>query len=153
MPSGHVQGDDDEAFIVKDQNVVSHSVHAVYKVPSTFYTRRVLLHNGNLAFGGQKFVVQSTIFTFIIHLLYLLQYHTLKQMLRRLSFAQNDCFPLMKSRYGVFNVTEMEDRRCNFVYLIYEFELLCADVSESGGLGVCSSENGKLWVWETDIGR
>ena len=68
-PSGQVQGDNDEAFIVKDQNVVSHLVHVVYKVPSTFYTRRVLLHDGNLPFGRQRFIIQSTIFTFIIHLL------------------------------------------------------------------------------------
>lgn len=32
-------------------------------------------------------------------------------------------------------------------------QLLCADISPSGGLGVCSSEDGKLWVWEADSGE
>ena len=32
-------------------------------------------------------------------------------------------------------------------------QLLCADVSQSGGLGVTSSEDGKLWVWDTDTGE
>lgn len=36
---------------------------------------------------------------------------------------------------------------------LHNRQLLCADVSQSGGLGVCSSENGKLWVWETDTGE
>lgn len=27
------------------------------------------------------------------------------------------------------------------------------DISQSGGLGVCSSEDGELWVWETDTGE
>jgi hypothetical protein len=27
-------------------------------------------------------------------------------------------------------------------------QLLCGDVSESGGLGVCSAEDGSLWVWD-----
>ncbi len=32
-------------------------------------------------------------------------------------------------------------------------QLLCVDVSKSGGLGVCSAEDGKLWVWDTDTGE
>ena len=32
-------------------------------------------------------------------------------------------------------------------------QLLCADVSVSGGLGVASSEDGKLWVWDADSGE
>ena len=32
-------------------------------------------------------------------------------------------------------------------------QLLCGDVSESGGLGVCSSEDGRLWVWDPDDGE
>ena len=32
-------------------------------------------------------------------------------------------------------------------------QLLCADVSESGGLGVCSAEDGRLWVWDPDDGE
>ena len=27
------------------------------------------------------------------------------------------------------------------------------DVSGSGGLGVCASENGKVWVWDPDSGE
>lgn len=37
--------------------------------------------------------------------------------------------------------------------VLFCMQLLCADVSPSGGLGVCSSEDGKLWVWETDTGE
>ena len=32
-------------------------------------------------------------------------------------------------------------------------QLLCMNVSASGGLGVCSSDEGKLWVWDTDNGN
>ena len=32
-------------------------------------------------------------------------------------------------------------------------QLLCVDVSGSGGLGVCSAEDGKLWVWDADTGE
>ena len=32
-------------------------------------------------------------------------------------------------------------------------QLLYADVSVSGGLGVASSEDGKLWVWDADSGE
>ena len=27
------------------------------------------------------------------------------------------------------------------------------DISASGGLGVCASENGKTWVWDPDDGE
>ena len=32
-------------------------------------------------------------------------------------------------------------------------QLLCGDISESGGLGVCWSEDGSLWVWDPDDGE
>ena len=32
-------------------------------------------------------------------------------------------------------------------------QLLCGDVSGSGELGVCSSEDGRLWVWDADDGE
>ena len=32
-------------------------------------------------------------------------------------------------------------------------QLLCMNVSPIGGLGVCSSVEGKLWVWDTDNGN
>jgi len=32
-------------------------------------------------------------------------------------------------------------------------QLLSMDVSGSGALGVCSSEDGRLWVWDADTGE
>ena len=32
-------------------------------------------------------------------------------------------------------------------------QLISMDVSSSGGLGVCSSEDGRLWVWDADTGE
>ena len=36
---------------------------------------------------------------------------------------------------------------------LYVLQLLCGDVSESGGLGVCSAEDGSLWVWDPANGE
>ena len=32
-------------------------------------------------------------------------------------------------------------------------QLLDMDVSPSGALGVCASDNGRLWIWDTDTGE
>lgn len=36
---------------------------------------------------------------------------------------------------------------------LHHKKLLCMDVSSGGGLGVSSSEDGKLWVWDADTGE
>lgn len=40
-----------------------------------------------------------------------------------------------------------------FVTCLLTVQLLSGDVLPSGGLGVCCSEEGQLWVWDTDTGK
>ena len=44
---------------------------------------------------------------------------------------------------------------CMYMYMcvVIWLQLSCMDISGSGGLGVCASENGKLWVWDSDTGE
>ena len=34
-----------------------------------------------------------------------------------------------------------------------KMQIHCMDISPSGGLGVCSSDNGKMWIWDTSNGE
>lgn len=32
-------------------------------------------------------------------------------------------------------------------------QIHCMDISPSGGLGICSAGDGKMWIWDTDNGE
>ena len=41
----------------------------------------------------------------------------------------------------------------NRMFLLLSLQILCTDISLSDGLGVCSSQGGDLWIWDTDTGE